>query len=190
MSYEVSFTELAQQLNVDSVTVRRLIERYGSRLKISIKKEQSKTSNANYLSRDDAQLLVTYYESLRSSITENSMVEAAIRDYGVFYVIQLVPEVIPDRIKIGYTDNLEKHLVEHRIAAPTARVLGLWPCKREWDYTAIESITREGCALVLNEVFEGEPDGFVRRAEAFFELMPKPDIERTLSDHSPLKASS
>ena len=190
MSYEVSFTELAQQLNIDSITVRSLIERYGSCLKISVKNEQPTTSNTNYLSRDDAQLLVTYYESLRSSITENTTDEAAIRKFGVFYVIQLVPEVIPNRIKIGYTDNLEKRLAEHRTAAPTALVLGSWPCKQEWDYAVMESITREGCALVFNEVFEGDPDGFVSRAEAFFALMPKPDSERTLSDHSPLKVCS
>ena len=50
----------------------------------------------------------------------------------------------------------------------------------------MDSITREDCKLVLNEVFEGNIEGFLRRAEAFFALMPNPDTQRDLSEHSPL----
>ena len=51
----------------------------------------------------------------------------------------------------------------------------------------MDSMTREGCSWVLNEVFEGDPEGFVQRGDAFFGLMPKPDAERSLSAHSPLR---
>ena len=44
----------------------------------------------------------------------------------------------------------------------------------------MDSVTRTGCKLVLNEVYEGE------RADAFFSLMPTPDSERELSQHSQL----
>jgi len=50
----------------------------------------------------------------------------------------------------------------------------------------MDSITREGCKWVLNEVFEGEPEGFINRANAFFALMPSAKGERQLSEHSPL----
>ena len=50
----------------------------------------------------------------------------------------------------------------------------------------MDSITRTGCKLVLNEVYEGEIDGFVERGDAYFALMPNPDSERELSEHSPL----
>jgi hypothetical protein len=53
----------------------------------------------------------------------------------------------------------------------------------------MDSITREGCTLVLNEVYEGEIKGFVERAERFFALMPDPEKERELSDNSPLCTS-
>jgi len=42
----------------------------------------------------------------------------------------------------------------------------------------MDSITRTGCKLVLNEVHEGEIDGFVERGDAYFALMPNPDSER------------
>ncbi len=50
----------------------------------------------------------------------------------------------------------------------------------------MDSITREGCKLVLNEVYEGDLDGFVARGNAFFAMMPDPDVERELSEFSPL----
>jgi hypothetical protein len=52
----------------------------------------------------------------------------------------------------------------------------------------MDSITREGCKLVLNEVYEGDITGLLERAEGFFALMPKPDNEKELSEHSPLYA--
>jgi hypothetical protein len=98
----------------------------------------------------------------------------------------LVPEALPNRVKIGFADNVEKRLAEHRTAAPTAKLLKTWSCKRSWDYAAMDSITRTGCKLVLNEVYEGELKDFLARGDLFFSLMPSPDSERELSEHSPL----
>lgn len=50
----------------------------------------------------------------------------------------------------------------------------------------MDSITRTGCKLVLNEVYEGEIKDFLERGEVFFSVMPSPDSERELSEHSPL----
>jgi len=50
-------------------------------------------------------------------------------------------------------------------------------------------ITREGCKLVLNEVFEGDIHGFIDRGDRFSAMMPSPDSERELSEHSPLYES-
>jgi len=188
----VSYKLLAKRLGVDPTTIRRLIERFGSQLGISVQKGRGNTSNAkwtHYLTREDSERLVAFYES-RHARPDPESPEDSFQAYGVFYIIQLVPEALPNRIKIGYTDNLEKRLAEHQTAAPTARVIGSWPCKRSWDYAAMDSISREGCTWVLNEVFEGNPDDFVQRAGAFFAVMPKPDVERPLSEHSPLRRES
>jgi hypothetical protein len=40
---------------------------------------------------------------------------------------------------------------------------------------------------VLNEVYEGDVQGFVERAEAFFAQMPNSEEEPQLSEHSPLR---
>jgi len=83
-----------------------------------------------------------------------------------------VPEALPNRFKIGGTDNLEQRLSEHRTSAPTSKLIKDLDCKRSWDYAAMDSITREGCELVLNEVFEGEVNGFIDRGDSLFLNMP------------------
>ena len=50
----------------------------------------------------------------------------------------------------------------------------------------MDSITRDGCKLVLNEVYEGAIEGFLERGEQFFSVLPNPDSEKELSEHSPL----
>ncbi len=51
----------------------------------------------------------------------------------------------------------------------------------------MDSITRAGSKHVLNEVYEGDIQGFLERAEQFFALMPKRDSKKELSQHSPLR---
>ena len=54
----------------------------------------------------------------------------------------------------------------------------------------MDSITREGCALVMNEVYEGDVESFVRRADAFFAMMPGSLTEVPLSENSPLRPAT
>ena len=106
--------------------------------------------------------------------------------FGYFYLIQLIPEVLPKRIKIGYTDNLDQRLSEHRTAAPTCKLIKSWECKRSWDQAVMDSITRENCEHVLNEVYEGDIDSFIQRGNDFFNNMPLSTTEINISEHSPL----
>ena len=185
----VSFKDLAKRPALDPTTIRRLIERFGAQLGIEVQKGRGNTINAkwtHYLSRDDADRLIGFYEARQGGIASD-VASDSFQSFGFFYVIQLVPEALPNRLKIGYTDNIDKRLAEHQTAAPTARLVASWPCKRSWDYAAMDSIAREGCVWVLNEVFEGEPEEFVKRGNAFFSLMPSSDNERALSEHSPAR---
>lgn len=50
----------------------------------------------------------------------------------------------------------------------------------------MDSIAREGCTLVLNEVYEGDVQGFIARGDAFFAVMPNSRLEKELSEYSPL----
>jgi hypothetical protein len=189
MAEMVKIAEIATRLGVDLTTVRRLIARESDSLKIELHRGKG---DKLLLTKDDAERLVASYEARRGPVSASAdATDAAKYDrYGYFYLIQLVPEALPNRVKIGFADNVDKRLAEHRTAAPTAKLVKAWPCKRSWDYAAMDSITRTGCKLVLNEVYEGEIDGFVARGDAYFALMSDPDAERELSEHSPLSGAA
>jgi hypothetical protein len=185
MSEMIGMPEIAKRLKVDSGTVRRLIARESESLQLTVHRGKQ---DRLFLSREDADRLIFSYEARRGPISPTAEDATKYDRYGSFYIIQLVPEALPNRVKIGYADNVDQRLNEHRTAAPTAKLLKTWPCKRSWDYAAMDSITREGCKLVLNEVYEGDITGFLERAERFFALMPNPENEKELSEHSPLYA--
>jgi hypothetical protein len=93
--------------------------------------------------------------------------------YGYFYIIQLVPEFDPLRVKLGFASNVDTRLQAHRTAAPTAKLIKAWRCKKIWEQTAIDSITRCDCKLIMNEVFTCDSiDALVERTDRFFEIMP------------------
>jgi hypothetical protein len=115
----------------------------------------------------------------------------AVSDVGVFYVIQLVPDLDPKRLKLGFAESLKQRLSQHQTAAPTARVIGTWPCKRSWELTAMDALTRVGCRLILNEVFEcDEPNALVERGHAFFSTLPQPELRVSLAETSPLNSAA
>lgn len=179
----IGLAEIAARLNLDNRTIRRLIARETETLKLEIHRGKG---DKILLTTEDAEKLMASYEARRGPVISSAEDATKFDRFGYFYVIQLVPEVLPERVKLGFADNLERRLTEHQTAAPTAQVLKSWLCKRSWDYAAMDSITREGCKLVLNEVYEGNPEGFIARGDAFFTVMPDPDTERELSQHSPL----
>ncbi len=183
MADMVGLAEIAKRLSVSDRTVRRLIASESEALKLQLTRGKG---DKVFLSRDDAEKLIASYEARRGPVTASGDEAVGFDRYGYFYLIQLIPEALPNRVKIGFADNVDTRLAEHRTAAPTAKLVKSWPCKRSWDHAAMDSITREGCKLVSNEVFEGLLEGFLSRAEQFFSVMPNPDSEVELSEHSPL----
>jgi hypothetical protein len=183
MAEMVGIPEIAKRIKMDGSNVRRLIARESDNLGLELHRGKG---DKLLLSREDADRLIASYESRRGTVERAGEDSSKYDRFGFFYLIQLVPEALPKRVKIGFADDVEKRLTEHRTAAPTARLLKTWPCKRSWDYAAMDSISREGCKLVLNEVYEGDLDGLIARGDAFFAVMPNPDAERDLSEFSPL----
>lgn len=92
---------------------------------------------------------------------------------GFFYIIQVIPEFAPNRVKLGFAGDVQARLSAHRTSAPTAQLLKSWPAKRYWEAVIIDSITRVDCENIANEIFEcGNLEALIKRADDFFELMP------------------
>lgn len=105
---------------------------------------------------------------------------------GFFYIIQLIPELDPKRIKLGFADDVNVRLSQHRTSAPTAVVLKSWPCKRSWEGTVIDALASVGGKLILNEVYEFQDvQALLKHAEQLFVLLPDPGKKVLLADASP-----
>ncbi len=180
----VSIKDLAKRLGMDRSHARRYVMKLG----YTFHKRRTPDSGSQLT------LCVTSGEAdeIASQRADKGFIAStvvAVSDVGVFYVIQLVPDLDPKRLKLGFAESLEQRLSQYRTVAPTARVLRAWPCKRSWELTAIDALTRVGCRLILNEVFEcDEPDALVKRGDAFFSMLPAPDVRAPLANASPLNS--
>jgi hypothetical protein len=104
-------------------------------------------------------------------------------------VIQLVPELAANRLKLGFASDVADRLQQHRTSAPTATVRKTWPCRKAWELTAIAALTVVGCRLILNEVFECDDlEQLLARGDAFFGMLPEPGWLVPLATCSPLNS--
>ena len=172
---------LARELRVDRSHFRRYVVRLGI-----IPQKRHTTDSGN-------KLVVTV------TAQEADCIRAARREQGydlssgepdevlgAFYVVQLVPELDPNRVKLGFADDPVARLAQHRTAAPTAKLLKTWPCKRSWEYTVIDALSAAGCKLILNEVYECcDLARLLSHGDRLFELLPDPRKPIELSDASP-----
>ena len=188
MSDLIPFSEIAKRLDVEITTIRRTVSRVENDLGLTVQRK-SRSSRALCLNPDDTNKLIRYFEERDKHVPSSGSNETSgsFSGYGYFYIIQVIPEFQPNRVKLGYTDNLDTRLREHQCSAPTALYAGTWQCKRSWDQAVMDSITRKDCVIVKNEVYEGDVKLFVQRANDFFSLMPDSNTIVGLSKHSPLR---
>jgi hypothetical protein len=177
----VSLKQLAGELGMDRSHARRYV------LRLGVTPHKRRTPD----SQNQLTLAVSTHEAelIRGKRREAGFLESAkpvFKEIGVFYVIRLVPELDPRRLKLGFADDLVSRLAQHRTAAPTAAVVKSWPCKRAWEGTVMDCLAGVNCRLILNEVFEcDDVDAMIRRADNLFELLPGPAAKAPLADVSP-----
>ena len=177
----ISLKQLADELEMDRSHARRYV------LRLGIQPHKRRTPD----SQNQLTLAVDTQEAelIRAKRREEGFIGSTkpiARDAGVFYVIRLVPELDPRRVKLGFADDLNYRHSQHRTAAPTAIVVKSWPCKRAWEGTVMDCLTGSACRLILNEVFECEDvDSLIARGDQLFALLPDPGNRVALADASP-----
>lgn len=176
----VSLKQLAVELGLDRSNTRKYVLRSG------IRPHRRRTPESG--GQLTLALTAEEAEAIRSKRSEEGFLGSnrpVIKEFGVFYLIQLVPELDPRRIKLGFADDMAARMAQHKTAAPTASLVKAWPCKRSWELTVIDCLSVE-CKLILNEVYECEDvPSLVGKADRLFDLLPQPDQKAELSSHSP-----
>jgi hypothetical protein len=177
----ISIKHLAEKLGMDRSHARRYV------LKLGFKPQKRRTADSG------SQLTLTVTQTEAESILKHrqdqgftALGKPVESESGVFYVIQLVPELDSRRIKLGFAIDLNDRLTQHRTSAPTAKVLKSWPCRRSWETTVMDCLSSVACHHILNEVFECDAlNELIEKGDALFEMLPDPKRRPQLSEHSP-----
>lgn len=182
----ISIKELAQGMGIDRSHARRYV------LKLGIKpgKRRTKDSGSQLtltVSQEEAQKIIEH-RKLCGFTDDKKIVDS---ESGFFYVIQLVPEFDANRLKLGFANDLNDRLSQHRTAAPTAKILKSWPCKRSWEKTIMDCLSYKICRHILNEVFECKNrEELIERGNNLFSILPDIKWRIELSVHSPHTVST
>lgn len=162
----IAVTDVASLLGKQKQHIFKIID------KLKIEKQFHKSSSARgqkvaYITQEDFSIIRKYAEP--SGNAQNKAEDGQL--YGVFYLIQLEPQLDPSRFKLGFATNIEERLRSHKTSAPFSEVLKTWPCKLLWEKTAIECVSH-GCEKIHTEVFIGDIESVYKKCDAFFALMP------------------
>jgi len=96
-------------------------------------------------------------------------------EQGYLYLVQLIPEHTPFRLKVGWTTNLRQRLRQIRPDCPKAYLLRWWHCKKSDESKAIEYIDNEILVFHLSRevidlpAIDGSVSGLLVCLEKFFD---------------------
>ena len=117
----------------------------------------------------------------------------------LFYVVQLIPDLAPQRVKFGITTNLATRVRHYQVACPTAQVLRSWPLPDAWEAPMIAHLTSLApCTSVSTETFDcqdlpkliEEADRFVEAWAAAETSEQRYRLFRVFAVPKPLEAES
>lgn len=167
----VTIKELAEEIGIDKSNARKYVIDNGFQFE-KIRTLETQNQLTLVLTIEQAEQVKQLRLSHGFAINGRAQ-SAGTSKTTIFYIIQLVPELDCKRVKLGYTGNLNARLRAHRTTCPNAKVLAYYPCLETWELAAIASITREGCELIGNEVYQtSDLDMMIDRADTFFAIMP------------------
>ncbi len=164
----VTLEQVAHDMGLDKSNARKYILKKGFTF-LQLRTKEASGQMVNALTIEDAEAVKETRR--REGFTYDTVVTE--NGKGYFYVIQLVPELSAARIKVGYASDIQQRLAAHRTASPTAELVKHWPCKVVWERAAIDSLTRIGCNLIANEVYNcTDIPALTERGDGFFAIMP------------------
>lgn len=168
MSDIVLLKDLAEEMGLDRSNMRKYVLKEGLQ-PFKVRTPETRGQKTLALSKEDAGI-VRALRKEQGFLDPRPIIDSG---EGWFYIIQLVPYLKPERVKLGFTNNVRSRLQAHRTAAPTAEVVCVWPCKKAWEIAAIDCIVQKGCVSIGPEVFDCENlDNLLERANYFFGVMP------------------
>jgi len=168
----VVLKEISRRIGLDRSNTRKWLLNQGF-VFIQIRDRESRQA-VNALTTEDAERAVDLRAQQGFFARESSSDSSVINDgTGFFYVIRLMPDIAPNRIKVGYAASLQSRIESHRCTCPQLELLKSWPCRKVYEHTAI-AIAINGSAFSYGgEVYDvASVDDMIARLDSFFGMLP------------------
>lgn len=189
----VALSQLADMLGIDRSHARRYAIRHGFRFRKA--RDLRSGQLVNVLTREEAEALVAIRRRegfiVQADATCHTTLPPSQRIVpGWLCIIQLVPDLDPGRLWIGFAVDPEAKLAVCRPLAPTAQIVKAWPCRPSWEPAAVDALAGAGCRPLGDHLFACDDlEAVVQRGETFFALMPNvtppvPHVETHTHTHS------
>ena len=171
MDKSVTLRELAEEFCLNRSHLRKYVQEKTSIRPFKIRTHQSGNQLTLAVSPEDADRI----RNQRAEYGFGNTKPVQEIPHGVFYMIAADPEMRPNRIKMGFTDSIPARTQAYRTIAPLTTLIASWPCRREWEATAIAAVastvstnhvygetydfkSQEAAIEVANELFALLPD--------------------------------
>jgi len=171
----VPLTEIARRLGLDRSNARKWLLKNGFHF-LKIRTPATRGQLTLAMPEEDVNAAIELRKQQGFPVGRERGVAAVSQssDGGCFYVVQVVPEFSPNRIKLGFTTNVNQRLASYRTVAPTAKLVKTWPCGFSWEQAAIACATKDECEKIGAEVYDcANLDEVLSRLDQFFQLMPE-----------------
>lgn len=145
----VTLGELASRLGMDRSNARKFVLKSGlAPLRVRTPETGNQLSLA--LRESEAEAIVQLRQSM--GYGEHGA-QAQDDSRGHFYLLQLIPDIAPNRLKFGFATDVQARVQTHRTTAPTAVLVKTWPCKRVWEEAVISCLPMTSCDSATMDFF-------------------------------------
>lgn len=170
----VSTSELAEMFGTDPSNTRRWLTKAAEELGIERVKARGERGATMLVWRaEDADRLVQLRKDRGFALGRNTAPETPVKAEaaGCIYLLRLDPD-LPNRIKCGYSTNLQQRLSSHRTIAPRLEVLAVWEGAEWAERAALAALAAVPEAeRIGEEVFDLPAEQALERLTTLFGLL-------------------
>ena len=154
--------ELARELPMHKSNLSKLIDKLEIK-KISVRSPEKNNQLVSAITEEDA-------EAVRKYRSDFEIIEHA--NEGVFYILQLLPEIDSLRVKLGFAQDLNDRISYFRTLLPELVVLKTWKCDKNLEKTVIRMAITSECEQVGIEVYRvTSVENTVTRLDKIFDML-------------------
>ena len=157
-----SITQLAQEFKMNKANLHKLIRKLEIDIKM-VRDPKAGNQKVAMINLEGIKILKEY----RSDFNQPED-----KGIGMFYLLRLLPDIEPNRVKFGYTTDIKMRLKQLKTVCPQLETIKTWNCKSMIEQIVILIATTKEDKRLSAEVFNiSNIDKTISRIDLFFSML-------------------